>query len=141
MSVTYSYITFPTFPSHPLNWLKVHFLLFRHVTVTPDLFSLKIFFLFVQANALCCVSQRVHSHIINCTDRNTANHDVNMWIKELWWWSTSVCSNAALHVRSTLPLNFSPAETNRASEGVEKSWRRSGYSTHVESQDVTHTQN
>lgn len=45
-------------------------------------------------------------------------------ISGLWWWSTSVCSKAALQERSALSLNLSPVKTNSMSEGVEKSWRR-----------------
>lgn len=62
----------------------------------------------------------------------------------LWWWSTSVCSKAALQERSALSLNFSPVETNSMSEGVEKSWRRRFtlmITVHMCGHKILHSQN
>lgn len=40
--------------------------------------------------------------------RQKHHHD-NMWNRGLWWWSTSVCSNAALQVKKTDSL-LSPSQ-------------------------------
>lgn len=72
-------------------------------------------------------------------DRNMVSHHVNTWSRGLWWCSTSVCSNAALQVRSTVPLNFSQVKTNSVNVGKEKSPKQSCYySTRIITRCYTH---
>lgn len=88
------------------KWLKFHFLPLKKA----DSGLLLTTGVFVKADILCCVLLRAHSHMNRCTHHG---EQPCLWGKKLWWWSTSVCSNAA--------LQWGAIQKNCASDSAKKS--------------------
>lgn len=71
-----------------------------------------LYYIFLCKQILCCcVLWNVNSY--THTQTNMVNHHVPMWRGGLWWWSTFVCSNAVLQMRSILLLNFSSVQAKK----------------------------